>query len=73
MLEQCEQRAQEVVQQFKDLLGDEARAALSDYELEQLAGLIREAIAEELEAAADLVEMSVDEIRSEVERPEIEL
>lgn len=68
-----QERARQVVKQFKDRLDPDIRASITLAQYEDLEQLVRSAIAQELQEAAEVMENTVRYIRKEVERPQIEL
>ena len=67
------ERAEKVVQRFKDLLGTERRGQIQDSEFNELVLLVRTAISEELELSADEIEALAKKIRAELDKRELEL
>jgi len=65
--------AEDVVRTFKDTLSQSALSDISDAQFEDLALMVREAIAEELDAAATIVEEAARRLRREVEKRDLEL
>lgn len=65
--------AQQVVERFKEMLAPQVRTSIADAEFTALAGLIHAAIAEELNATAELVEEVLKKIRASAEKPELGL
>ena len=61
------QRADEVVTAFKDIIGESACKQISDSHFQDFTLLIRDAISDELLAAAELVEKRARHLRSETE------
>ena len=72
MTEQYRQHAEKVVAGFKSILGDELSGQLGDEHLGELALLIESAIGnsilEELEKAADQLDLMADGLRRHAER-----
>jgi hypothetical protein len=73
MTDHHQERAERLVSSFQARLGEELCGTIGDEAFELLTQLVRQAIAEELAAAADRVEEVAREIRAEVERPELGL
>jgi hypothetical protein len=71
MTNRHQQRAEQVVASFKEMLDKPALAAISPAQLEELEILIREAIADELHDAAEQVEDLARKLRAEVELPSL--
>ena len=67
------QRADEVVTAFKDIIGESACKQISDAHFQDLTLLIRDAISDELLAAAELVEKLAQHLRSETDILELGL
>ncbi len=67
------QRADKVVTEFKEILGEAKCAQISDTDFEDLTLLIRDVITDELLAAAELIEKVAQHIRSESDLHEIGL
>lgn len=67
------QRADEVVTAFKDIIGESACKQISDAHFQDLTLLIRDAISDELLAAAELVEKLARHLRSETDILELGL
>lgn len=65
--------AAKVVEAFKSGLSGTAREQISDSQFGQLTIMIREAISEELETAADLIEEVAKKLREGVEKPDLGL
>ena len=65
--------AQNVVKAFKESLSDAAREHITEAQFEDLTLMVREAIAEELTRAAELFEAALAKLRSEIEKPELDL
>jgi hypothetical protein len=65
--------ADAVIDSFKKTLDEATLAAISDMRFDELRGLIRQALSEELRAVAERLEATVRELRSELETPELEL
>jgi len=65
--------ADKVVKAFRNSLSDAARAQISDAEFDALAAMVREALSDELKAAADLVDGVTRRLRGEAETPELGL
>jgi len=68
-----ENRAKKVVSAIKALLSDSARAHISDAQFEEMAIIVREAIGDELNAAADLVEQVAKNLRDTAQESELGL
>lgn len=73
MTDRHHERAKDVVEEFKQRLSPAARAAITDAQYEDLALLVRAAIADELHDAVETMEETVQRIRTDVERPQLEL
>jgi hypothetical protein len=73
MTDHAQDRAQSVVDKFKEILSPEARGNISDAEFTELVALIRAAIAVELNASADLVDEVVKKLRATTDKPELAL
>jgi hypothetical protein len=69
----AEKRAVSVVSAIKALLSDSARAHISDAQFEEMAIVVREAICDELNAAADLVEQVARKLRETAQESELGL
>jgi hypothetical protein len=67
------QRADKVVAEFKEIIGESACASISDAHFQDLTLLIRDAISDELLAAAELIETVARKIRSETDLHELGL
>lgn len=67
MTNRHEQRAEKVVQTFKNGLPAAVRGQITQSQLDELAGMIRTALSEELRSAADLVEQAAHSLRAEAE------
>jgi hypothetical protein len=67
------QRADKVVAEFKEIIGEAACAGISNAHFEDLALLIRDAITDELLEAAELIEIVARKIRSDTDLHEIGL
>jgi hypothetical protein len=67
------QRADKVVTEFKDIIGESACKQISDAHFQDLTLLIRDAISDELLAAAELVEKLAQHLRSETDILELGL
>ncbi len=68
-----QERAQQVIASFVELLDEPAREAISKTQYKELEILIREAIADELHNVAEQVEDLARRLRAEVELPNIGL
>lgn len=66
-----QERAQQVIASFKELLDEPALKAISDAQFKELELLVREAIADELHNAAEQVEDLAHRMRAEVELPNL--
>ncbi len=73
MTDRHQELAERVVATFKQTLSEAALQNISDARFEDLALMIREAIAEELDEAATIVEDAAKRLRRQVERPNLEL
>ena len=62
-------RADKIVEHFKQALTAQARESLTDADYKQLIALIRRALSEEREEAVQQVEEVVRKLRAEVEHP----
>jgi len=67
------QHAYEVVAAFKDIIGESTCKQISDAHFQDLTLLIRDAISDELLAAAELVEKLAQHLRSETDILELGL
>jgi hypothetical protein len=67
------QRADKVVAEFKEIIGESACAGISDAHFQDLTLLVRDAITDELLAAAELVEQVTRKIKSDTDLNEIGL
>lgn len=65
------QRAEKLVAEFKEIIGESGSANISDVHFQDLALLVRDAITDELLAAAERIEKVVQEIRSETDLHEL--
>lgn len=72
MSENFREKANQVVEQFKDHLGN-SRSSISSNDYEALSNLVSAAIAEELTESADEMEAIVHRIRKAVEKPDLGL
>jgi len=73
MTDRHEERARKVVQTFKDGLPAAVRSQITQSQLDELAGMIRAALSEELRSAADLIEQAAHKLRAEAESRNIGL
>jgi len=64
MTERHQERAKKVVESFRAVLDEKALETISDSELEQLALIVQQALAEELHDAAEQVEGLAHKLRS---------
>lgn len=71
MINRHQERAQQVVASFKELIDEPALKAISDAQFKELELLVREAIADELHNAAEKVEELAHKLRAEVELPNL--
>lgn len=62
-----------VIEAFKSRLSDTVREQITDAQFADLAMMIDEAIAEELDTAADLVDEVLSKLRASVRKPELGL
>jgi plasmid stabilization system protein ParE len=62
-----------VIEAFKSRLSDSALAQITDAQFSDLASLIDEAIADEVAAAADLVDELARKLRASARKPELGL
>ena len=62
-----------VIEAFKSRLSDSALAQITDAQFSDLASLIDEAIADEVGAAADLVDELARQLRASARKPELGL
>jgi hypothetical protein len=67
MVNRHQERAQQVIASFKELIDEPALTAISDAQFKQLELLVRGAIADELHIAAEQVEDLAGRLRAEVE------
>jgi len=67
------QRADKVVAEFKEIIGEPACAGISNAHFQDLVLLIRDAITDELLEAAELIEVVARKIRSDTDLHEIGL
>ena len=67
------QRADKVVAEFKEIIGEAACSRIPDSNFQDLTLLIRDAITDELLAAAELIETVARKIRSETDLNELGL
>jgi hypothetical protein len=65
--------AKQVVEQFRQSLGDEARAHITSAQFEDLEQSIHLLLSSERDHIADLMEAVVRTLRSGVDKPELEL
>ena len=65
------QRAEKVVAEFKEIIGESICSDISDANFEDLALLIRDAISDELLSAVELIENVVKKIRSDTDLLEL--
>lgn len=73
MTDRHQELATRVVEAFKANLGEAARGHISAAQFEDLNLMIREALSEEREATAALLEELLRKLRADIERPELEL
>lgn len=71
MNERHQERAQKVVESFRELLEQKALDAISDNEFEQLAIFVQEALADELHDAAEQVEELARKLRAGATQEEV--
>jgi len=64
-------RADKVVAEFKEIIGESTCSRISDAHFEDLTLLIRDAITDELLSAAELIENVVKKIRSDTDLHEL--
>jgi hypothetical protein len=67
------QRADKIVAEFKDIIGESVCNQISETHFQDLTLLIRDSISDELLAAAELVEKVARKLRSESDLHELEL
>jgi len=67
------QRADKLVAEFKEIIGESVCSEISDAHFEDLALLVRDAITDELLAAIELIENVVKKIRSDTDLHELGL
>jgi hypothetical protein len=67
------QRADKVVAEFKEIIGESTCTRISDAHFQDLTLLIRDAISDELLAAVELIEKVAKKIRSDTDLNEIGL
>ena len=67
------QRADKVVDEFKEIIGESTCAKISGAHFQDLTLLIRDAISDEMLAAADLIEKVARKIRSDTDFNELGL
>ncbi len=67
------ERADKLVSEFKEIIGESASSQISDAHFQDLLLLVRDAITDELLAAAQRMEKVIREIRSETDLHEIGL
>jgi hypothetical protein len=72
-MDQQQQRVEMLVKAFRESLNPQALEQISEAQFEDLTQMIREAIAEELNAAARVMEEALLKIRAQVEKPELGL
>lgn len=65
--------AEKAVGAFKELLSQKALEQISDRQFDELVLIIREALSKELESAIEIAEDRVKRLRTQRERPELEL
>ena len=73
MTEQHRTLAEKVVDAFRSSLNESARTALGESDYDKLAQIMSEALSEELNSAAEIVDDAARRLRAAVERPELEL
>ena len=73
MTDQKRALAEKVVEAFRSSLSEPARVALGEPDYDKLAQIISEALSEELNNAAEIVDDAARRLRAAVERPELEL
>ena len=66
-----QERALKVVNSFKHILHEDACQLITDAQFEELALMVNEAIADELNNCAELVENVVKQIRGELNKPSL--
>lgn len=71
MANRHQQLAEKVVTVFRESLGDATCGQITEAQFEDLALMIREAIAEELEEAAGIVEEALKDLRARIEKPDL--
>lgn len=67
------ERADKLVAEFKEIIGESGCAQISDAHFQDLVLLVRDAITDELLASAERMEKVIREIRSETDLHEIGL
>lgn len=73
MTDRYQERAAKVVETFKARLSEAACEQINDAQFEDLYLMIRKAISEELLSTAKLIEDLAKQVRSEADKPELEL
>ena len=73
MAHEHHQRADKVVAEFKEIIGESTCSKISDAHFQDLTLLIRDAITDELLVAAELMEKVAKKIRSETDLHELGL
>ena len=71
MVNKHHQRADKVVAEFKEIIGESICAQISDANFQDLTLLIRDAITDELLATAELIEKVAMEIRRDTDLHEL--
>jgi len=67
MTNRHDERVRNLVQTFRDGLPAAVRSQVSPSQLDELAGMIRTALSDELRYAADVVEQAAQKLRAEAE------
>ena len=73
MTNRHQQLADKVVHAFRATLDEDTRGRISDAQFEALRRLVADALSEELQTTTDRLDTLVQDLRTELERPELEL
>ena len=73
MINRHHQRADKMVEEFKDIIGASVCSQISDAHFQDITLLVRDLISDELLAAAELIEKVAKQLRGESDIHEMEL
>ena len=73
MINRHHQRADKMVEEFKDIIGESVCNQISDAHFQDITLLVRDLISDELLAAAELIEKVAKQLRGESDIHEMEL